>query len=104
MSPTVAYVGLFLQLSKVTRELGYALAIHGSSARDLDVIAVPWSSNAVTAEKLVAEILANSGGFLAPYEAHEMPRLRPHGRMCWFIHLGGGAYIDLSVLPIQAAA
>jgi len=32
------------------RDCGYAIAPHGSLARDLDVIAVPWTEDAVSAE------------------------------------------------------
>lgn len=79
----------------VARELGYALGVHGSLARDLDVIACPWVETAAPAEELVEAIRAKVGGCLST----QGPTERPHGRRAWSIHLGGGPYIDLSVMP-----
>ena len=31
------------------------------------------------------------------------PQAKPHGRLCWSIQLGGGAYIDLAVMPLVKA-
>ena len=33
---------LYPDLAEIAREHGYALAVHGSLARDFDLIAVPW--------------------------------------------------------------
>lgn len=94
------------------RELGYAIGVHGTLAFDIDLIAVPWTSEAVdaielaealrlTAEKLCpvafnrdAEGAANPDCFI-----RGCPGAKPHGRRTWTFHLGGGPYIDLSVMP-----
>src|SRR5688572_12345453 len=36
------YAYYFLQLKEIAREFGYNLVVHGSMARDLDLIAIPW--------------------------------------------------------------
>lgn len=97
------------ELQKTARLCGYALLIHGSLKRDIDLVAVPWTEEAVTAEQLAesirqrAEELNNAkAAFLAPHEAHEFPKHKPHGRLCWGFHLGGGPYLDLSVMPTQS--
>jgi len=36
------YVGLYPALAEIARAHGYALAIHGTIARDFDLIAIPW--------------------------------------------------------------
>jgi hypothetical protein len=84
------------------RRVGYAVALHGSMGRDLDVIAVPWTDAAGSPEDLVAEI-GEWIQVLAPEEVGQpqdrWPRAKPHGRLAWSLHLGGGAYIDLSIMP-----
>ncbi len=94
------------------RELGYALAVHGSVAWDIDIVAVPWAPEAVPAREL-AEALRDraaelNGGmaYLAvrdpedeQWQLEGSPGMKPHGRLCWSYHLGGGPYIDLSVMP-----
>lgn len=98
-------------LREAAQKGGYALAVHGSLARDIDLIAVPWLPAAVSAEQLVAEIIAvvrakNDGvaivltnGDDPNDETTRNPSRKPHGRLSWSIHLGGGPYIDLSVTP-----
>ncbi len=85
---------------------GYALTVHGSLARDIDLVAVPWTDEAVSAEEVAEAIRqaaakANPMGvaFVASRIADEFPRRRPHGRLCWSYHLGAGPFVDLSVMP-----
>lgn len=98
------YAALMGLIVGAARPLGYAVAVHGSLARDLDLIAVPWVSEAKSAEELVEAISAAIGGVVAP--AYRMgdgqnrnPSDKPHGRQAWTIILGGGAFVDLSVMP-----
>lgn len=94
------------------RELGYAIGIHGSLARDIDLIAVPWTVEAVDAATLAealrvaAETVCpvafnrDAEGAANPAYFHDgSPGAKPHGRRVWSFHLGGGPYIDLSVMP-----
>jgi len=83
---------------KVAKEHGYALTVHGSLARDYDFVAVPWTENADEPSELADALLRACGGFIAPHEAKDVPIHKPHGRLCWPIHLGAGQYIDLSVM------
>lgn len=106
------YERLIAPLRERARELGYAIGVHGSLKRDIDLIACPWTDEAVDA-KTLAEALRvvaaeHNGGiaFMGPYEADDewfrngcQPYGKPHGRMCWSFHLGGGPYLDLSVMP-----
>ncbi len=91
-------------LRAAAKEHGYALAVHGSLARDIDLIAAPWVPEASLAPVLAEAIRAKAEevvgyAFLAPHEHREFPRRKPHGRLCWAFHLGGGPYIDLAVMP-----
>jgi hypothetical protein len=104
------YEWLIGPLREKARELGYALAAHGTLVRDIDLIAVPWTRTAVDARTLAQALndvaAAYNGGtaFRKPDEDDAYfwagsPGLKPHGRLVWSIHLGGGPYIDLSVMP-----
>ncbi len=80
------------------RELGYALCIHGSMTRDLDLVACPWTDDAAPAEELVYALRDEVHGAIEPADVAD-PTGKPHGRLAWRIHCGGGPYIDLSVMP-----
>lgn len=98
------YAQLLPRIRKAAKGLGYALAIHGTMARDLDIIAVPWTDEAVSAEDLVKTIAEAVDGYVIGDTMHrggvdEPPTKQPHGRLSWNICWGGRPFIDLSVMP-----
>jgi hypothetical protein len=100
-SPAPAYVFLVPLLANAARPLGYAIAVHGSLVRDLDVVAIPWTVDAAPAEELVAKLVATLG-WTTPADALVTgPEAKPHGRLAWSIPLDCGPWIDLSVIPRQ---
>src|SRR4051794_25830696 len=72
---------------------GYAIAVHGSQQRDLDVVAVPWTDEACDAETFVEALREAFKTYdltaLHSEGDHPLPRRMPHGRMCWPFHFGG---------------
>lgn len=102
----VAYLAFLPRLVAIAKELGYALAVHGSMARDFDLIAVAWTHAAKPPEELVEAFIKTTGGWIIcdpnadPFDySRRCPEPKPHGRLGWTIHLGGGPFIDLSVIP-----
>jgi len=95
------YPDALLIATRVARDYGYAVAVHGSRVRDLDLIAVPWTAEARPTLDLVAALEVALGGFVTDRNSDGLtwPREKPHGRRAWVIHLGAGPYIDLSVVP-----
>lgn len=98
----VVYTYIIDYLRERAKELGYALTAHGSLARDIDLVAVPWVDEAAPAEQLVealrekAQLVWGDKVFLR----HGEPVAKPHGRRSWvMVFLGTHAYIDLSVMP-----
>lgn len=98
------YRVLIRPLRHVAERCGYALAVHGSLNFDIDLIACPWRDTAISAEHLAenirktAEVIIGQC-FIAPHEQKTLPEKKPCGRLGWSFHLGGGPYIDLSVMP-----
>jgi hypothetical protein len=92
----VIYAVFYGAMARVARRHGYALALHGSLLRDCDLVAIPWTKKASRPVVLVKALVDRVGGYVPP---HEGVGLKPHGRLTWVIHVGGGAYLDLSVMP-----
>ena len=102
-------------MTEVARECGYALGVHGSMHRDLDLIAVPWVEEAKSADELIEALREACDGEIIPsgtkggrwdavrgefVEATvNNPDHKPHGRLAWNIHLEFGPFIDISVMP-----
>jgi len=83
-------------------QYGYALAMHGSFTRDLDLIAVPWTEHAASAEHLVKVIAHRAGLTIQDPPA----KAKPHGRTAWsllFPEPRDPRFVDLSVMPRAAA-
>lgn len=90
-------------LRERAKVLGYALCVHGSLERDIDLVAVPWTDRAYPAEALAAS-LREVVDKLYPIQGEVTPDARegaekPHGRQCWSWWLRSWTYIDLSVFP-----
>jgi hypothetical protein len=106
-----AYERVIGPLRERARELGYAIGVHGSLARDIDLIACPWTDRASSQAALAFNLQAVAEriwgqAFMNPHEDDDYfragcPNMKPHGRLTWSFHLGGAnkAYIDLSVMP-----
>lgn len=94
---------------------GYAIAVHGSLSRDVDMVAIPWTDDALSAKwivRIVEAVLRQVFGWAkvsngascvdGQWVQCQVPEPKPHGRMAWSIHVGGaasGSYVDLSVMP-----
>jgi hypothetical protein len=89
------------------RGQGYAVVVHGSQIRDLDLLAIPWRATALDAFA-VAEIVAHAVAGSVQLNSFKQPNVshKPHGRVAFVIELDDDMqygfdrwYIDLSVMP-----
>jgi len=101
-SRPLCYVAILPSLIEVARRNGYALCVHGSLVRDLDLVAVPWTDAATDAESLVAALAHVCGGVFSSGDTGMTPTQKPHGRLAWNIHTGAEMYLDLSVMPLRS--
>lgn len=95
------FASMYCGLCNIARKHGYALAIHGTMNIDFDLVAIPWTDEAVEPIVFINEMLNLMN--LCGVENHGLynlePTIKPHGRLAWLIILGNGATIDLSVMP-----
>lgn len=104
-SLTAVYATMLPHLQRIAREQGYSLAVHGSMAHDLDLIACPWTEEASDPEALIEALRASiNGAMVSICPGVENPCYKPHGRRAWSIYfreteVGWGPYLDISVMP-----
>ena len=119
-SYALVYAVLLPGLQEIAREHGYALAVHGSMATDLDLIAAPWTPEAADAETLAmamrdylhGDFPPSSRKFQGEWQIVPNHEDKPHGRRAWSIHCSPSdtpvhspCYVDLSVMPrLEATA
>jgi hypothetical protein len=100
MTTEEAFNKLYKPLSILITNAGYALAIHGSLRRDIDMVIIPWREELMPVGALMACIvdkikeLNNHALLIGPFR-------KPHGRLACTIHLGelgGEPYLDISIM------
>lgn len=88
---------MYPELAEIARKHGYALAVHGSLARDLDLIAIPWTDDAKEPQDILDDILAKYAATLVGTVGY-----KPHGRTAYTLSIGFGyCSIDLQFMPKQ---
>jgi hypothetical protein len=87
-------------LRDIAKAAGYALTVHGTLCRDIDLVACPWTARALAASTLHKRLFGYlKVGNVRAY-TNKKPELKPHGRRAWSINVAdGGVYYDLSVMP-----
>jgi hypothetical protein len=93
--------GLYPALSDLFRRHGYALAIHGSVASDLDLIAVPWVEDAKDPAEVIAHVQKAYGSTFAERDKEPcVPQPKPLGRIAYKVHMSfGHCALDISFTP-----
>jgi uncharacterized linocin/CFP29 family protein len=86
---------LYPELASICHNHGYALAVHGSLARDFDLIAVPWIEEISSHEAVLQEIQST----FAIKEVDDA-ETRAHGRKVHTLSIGfGECFVDFSFMP-----
>jgi len=86
---------LYPKLAAIFVKHGYSLAVHGSLARDFDLVAIPWVERVSPKEQVVNEVIST----FAVEHIGEIGH-REHGRTVYTLSVGfGQCAIDLSFTP-----
>lgn len=78
-------------------QFGWAITLHGSFTRDLDLVAIPWTDRACDVERLIAAIEYRTG-----LKRQGPPSDKPHGRKAvslLFPDAEDCRWVDLSIMP-----
>lgn len=88
---------LYPELAEICRKHGYALACHGSLARDFDLIAIPWVERPTAEPLMVIDEMCSRFAMklIGDLEVKE------HGRKTYTLGIGfGECFVDLSFMPL----
>ncbi len=90
----------FRLIWKLAREVGYSVGLHGSMVRDCDLIAAPWTEEAVSAQELIDHLCKGLDAFVLGKQDPE-PAQKPHGRLGWCLQIRDAykKHLDISVMP-----
>lgn len=102
-----ALLDLILPLMRRSaKDAGYALTVHGSLNRDIDLVAVPWREHNVwTMDALVESLAGAARGVTGRCNPMKDWAEKPHGRRAKILLVWTGentASLDLSIMPTVA--
>lgn len=96
------YAVVLESLRKISAECGYALAVHGTCASDLDLIAVRWAENyespTYLMEQFVEELSHYTFGDNLDTIDFTTPERRYKNQIHYTIPIIGDWYVDLTVI------
>ena len=98
------YAVILEKLRKIAFDCGYALAVHGTCASDLDLIAVRWKENYESPKYLVKQFLAEISNYtfgeeaLLNFDDVTNPELRFNSHHHFTIPIYSDWYVDLCVI------
>ncbi len=95
--PAATYAWMIPVVTRVARTHGYAIGVHGSMGRDLDLIAVPWVENPSLPIELIKGIAGVLDGIYGPFTE------KSHGRITCNIRFENAwHFLDISIFkPID---
>jgi len=88
-------------MRKAALDCGYALALHGSMQKDMDLMAMPWVEDTKPIKDLVKALDDCVGMTVWKDFKWKHKATKPHGRVCYTISIMGDWHLDLSVMPLK---
>lgn len=91
-------------MRRVAKDCGYALTVHGTLNRDIDLVAIPWVEHGVKdKDVLLGRIAGAVSGVTGRCHAHPKDwTAKPHGRFAQILNVWCGetsTSLDISVMP-----
>ena len=91
---------MYPDLAKIFQRHGYALAVHGSLARDMDLIAIPWVETVSPPLDVLRDVTTEFAVTLSNNTGD--PSVKPHGRTAFTLIVGWGhCQIDIGFMAIS---
>ncbi len=91
----VFYAAMWNDFRQAAMNKGWALALHGSLANDMDIMAMPWTENA---EHPLEMILALKKCFDKPKEINLSETKMPNNRIVYTLYIWADFYLDINII------
>ena len=88
------YAYYFEQLKVIAKDHGYNLLLHGSMARDLDLVAVPWVNDPKPELDMINAMSEYLNGFKSQSPGIFLYNILPGGRHSYVLSLNRGGYMN----------
>lgn len=94
----VFYAAMWDDFRQAALNKGWALALHGSLANDMDIMAMPWTKEASTPMEMI-NALRNC--FDKPREIGCSTSEMPNSRMVYTMSIWSDFYLDINIIQVN---
>ena len=88
------YASLWPDLREVALDCGWALGLHGSLASDMDIMAMPWTEEAIPALEMILKLKKCFSD--TKIDVSETPM--PNNRMVYTLSIWADFYLDINII------
>lgn len=92
------YATHYPELQEIAHKFGYALTIHGSLQRDMDLVAIPWVEKPKDHLLMLEAFIEWLGFKRSDGQPYDSFGIKPHGRVAYTIANGFACYLDISII------
>lgn len=94
------YACMWNDLRQAAMDCGWALGLHGSLASDMDIMAMPWTENATSAQTMINTIISRcfTGNFMAEAGTQCAKSEKPNGRVVYTVPIFADFYLDINII------
>lgn len=92
------YACMWDDFRQAAMDCGWALGLHGSLNSDMDIMAMPWIENAMTADEMISTCFGESVWAKEPHFKKSQPGDKPNGRIVYTIPIFADFYLDINVI------
>jgi hypothetical protein len=98
----VFFAAMWEDFRNAALDCGWALGLHGSLNSDMDIMAMPWTAEAVTPAELIQNILNCFDDSIWKEKEYKPFTGKPHGRIVYTISIFADFYLDISIIDVNA--
>jgi hypothetical protein len=94
------YACMWDDFRQAAMDCGWALGLHGSLASDMDIMAMPWTEKATSADNMIKYILTKCfvGSHIAKFI--KTKNEKPNHRVVYTISIFADFYLDINVIEL----
>lgn len=95
------YACMWNDFRQAAMDCGWALGLHGSLASDMDIMAMPWTENATSADDMIKYMIGKCfyGNRMAEFAKHDGIKL--NNRVVYTISIWSDFYLDINVIKTK---
>ena len=98
----VFYAILWDDLRQAAFKCGWALGLHGSLASDMDIMAMPWTENATTADEMIENLKrCLDDGNNPLWDIRKDTTSKPNKRVVYTLPIYADFYLDINIINTE---